>query len=425
MRALPLTVVKGGINRQRTKGGAKPDLLYDLVNGFVTDVGTIRSRPGTERIATLNELTRGIVAFEGSLHTFSHRVVPTPAGVTLHVLQHPEVRDAGSQEVPITGGFVVDITTAQTAGSPFLTGAGTESTGLPIGGTIATTGRADDIEANAVYVGNNTSGYTPQEFIFCELRRPVASGAVPEDAFETFEFTDASSVLRTFDRADADSGASGSASSDGTYNYRQWFWLYPLANVLANASNYVLTFDGGAGPPPPQYFEPELIPLEKIHFAAPFMGALYVVAEFEGGDIFHYWLQPAGPWEPDKIYSFGAFVTPTVPNGLVYQARRASAPNPQWAPNVPRFDGIGDYEEQSVVEPTVYNDYYYVCVQAVGTNPTSGETEPTWPTTPGAQVTEEVDDGSQTPPPTSTPDPSFVISPDLEDRYNRSGLVQQ
>ena len=41
MRAIPLTTIKSGINRLRTKGGARADTLYDLLNGYVTEAGTV------------------------------------------------------------------------------------------------------------------------------------------------------------------------------------------------------------------------------------------------------------------------------------------------------------------------------------------------------------------------------------------------
>lgn len=258
MRQAPLTVIKGGINRQRTKGGARADNLYDLVNGYVTDAGTVISRQGCFRDNTLDADTRGLVAFDGSRHTFCHISVDVPAGYTLHVLHHPD------------------------------------------------------------------------------------------------------------------------ASAD-----------YPIE-------------------------------LERIHWAAPFMGALYVVAEFVDGEIYHYWLQDADAWVADTIYTNGALVQPTTPNGIVYQASRIGDPYPAWAANVPRYDGSGDYDV-SIIEPTVYNDFYYTCIEALGTNPRSGTVEPTWPTEDGAQVAEETDGvvtaepSPPVPPSTNTPDPT------ARERYENRG----
>lgn len=264
MRAAPLTTIKGGINRLRTKGGARADTLYDLVNGYVTEAGTVIARPGTTREATLDPLTRGLTSFQGSLHTYCHVVVTVPDGFTLNVLVHPD---------------------------------GSEQTG------------------------------------------------------------------------------------------------YEIA-------------------------------LEKIHFAEPFMGALYVVAEFEDGAIYHYWLQGGAAWEADTIYASGALIEPTVPNGIVYKATRDSNPNPSWAAGVPRYDGTDMTYQQSVIEPTTYNDYYYVCVLAQGTNPRSGTTEPTWPTTEGELVTEVTDSGevSTGAPTTSAPTSTPTLDQTTIDRYLRGGF---
>jgi hypothetical protein len=253
-----LTVVKGGINRLRTKGAARPDALYDSINGYVTSENTVKVRPGTFRRAVLPSSSRGLCAFDGSRHVFATEVVPVPTGYTLHVLTHP-MFDAGT-----AGGF----------------------------------------------------------------------------------------------------------------------------------------------------------PLKKIHFAAPFLGFLYVVAEFEVGDsgaesVYHYWLQTSGAWQADKIYHAGDVVEPTVPNGLAYKAVRLSPPNISWAPNVART--LGD-----VIEPTVYNDYYYTVVDTAGANPASGSVEPTWPTEPGAQITEDTDAGSAAPQTVTVP-PSNQPGSDVTDRYGAPG----
>lgn len=160
-----------------------------------------------------------------------------------------------------------------------------------------------------------------------------------------------------------------------------------------------------------------IIQLRKIHFASPFMGFLYVVAEFEEsgsdlGDVFHFWLQTGSEWEPNKVYKLGDIVIPTDPNGFAYQATRLSAANPSWAPNVPR--ALGD-----VVEPTVYNDFFYTVVDALGTNPRSGTVEPLWPTEPGAQINEDAQGDYSNPEGTTPqPDPSEGPNPDTAERYD-------
>lgn len=249
-----LTAIDGGIVRLRTKGGASPRSLYDLLNGYVTAARTVQVRPGTIRTASLPAGTKGLTAFDGELHVFSSSVIVVPTGFVSHVLTHPEYFDG-----------------------------------------------------------------------------------------------------------------------------------------IASPGDYALA---------------------QIHFAEPFLGFLYVVAEFVNGDVYHFWLQSGGPWEANKIYRNGDIVEPTTPNGLAYQATRLSAPLPSWAANVPRADG-------DMIEPTTYNDYFYTVVDTVGANPASGATEPTWPEADGARVFEDTEgvlaDGRGTTTPPTTPTPTT----DIRDRYER------
>jgi hypothetical protein len=125
----------------------------------------------------------------------------------------------------------------------------------------------------------------------------------------------------------------------------------------------------------------QTIPLREIHFAQPFMGFLYVVAAFEDGQQWHYWIEELEQWEPNKHYRLGERVFPSVENGYAYTARRKDAPNPVWAAAVPREFG-------DVIEPTVFNDFKYECVLVTGGSPASGEIEPVWPEVDGATVVE-------------------------------------
>lgn len=146
--------------------------------------------------------------------------------------------------------------------------------------------------------------------------------------------------------------------------------------------------------------------ITKIHFAEPFLGALYVVAEFEDGGVYHYWLEDAAPWEPDTEYRHGDLVQPTTGSpGLVFRARRGSDTYPVWSPNAART--VADR-----IEPTVYTDFFYQVVATTGENPRSGEFEPVWPVVSGGQVTETPDTapggvggGLDPPPPPPPPTP--------------------
>lgn len=158
-------------------------------------------------------------------------------------------------------------------------------------------------------------------------------------------------------------------------------------------------------------------PLLAIHFAQPFLGYPYVVATFvDDPDLaYHYWLEGEGDdnvaWQADTAYALGAIVHPTVQTGYTYRAYRLGERGDVWAPEVER--AVDD-----VVEPTVENGFEYVCIEAYGSPPRSGQTEPDWPTEEGAIVIEEADVGPQTPPP-STPPPT--VPPDVRDRYGRGG----
>lgn len=152
--------------------------------------------------------------------------------------------------------------------------------------------------------------------------------------------------------------------------------------------------------------------ITDIHFAAPYMGYLYVVAEFSDGVVQHYWLQSGDVWEADTIYHAGDIVVPSDGGSLSFQASRSTPANISWAPNVTRE--VGD-----VIEPTEYNDYYYTVIDTQGDNPRSGATEPVWPTEPGATITEDADGTDTTPPAlTEPPDPDAQPSQAAQDRYS-------
>lgn len=89
-RTVQLSNLKQGIQRIRDKGGASPDSLYDLLNGYVTIDGSIKSRPGTELHATLPAGTVGLMPWDGRLVVFATSAkTGLPAGVDCEVIAHP------------------------------------------------------------------------------------------------------------------------------------------------------------------------------------------------------------------------------------------------------------------------------------------------------------------------------------------------
>lgn len=216
MRAIPLTVLKGGINRLRVKGGARANMLYDLMNGYVSNDGSVGPREGTIRDATLDGNTKGLCAQDSINNVFATSMQSVPTGYVCNLLIHP---------------------------------------------------------------------------------------------------TD------------------------------------PTQTLL------------------------------KIWFAKPFMGFLYVVAEFANHDVLHFWLQNNGTWTAATVYKTGNIILPTVLNGLAYEAERMMAPNPTWTAESTVTAG-------NVVEPTEYTGFAYRAVGVAGTTPHTGPSEPIWPTVSGGIVQE-------------------------------------
>lgn len=123
--------------------------------------------------------------------------------------------------------------------------------------------------------------------------------------------------------------------------------------------------------------------IAEIHFAKPFKGALYVVAEFSDGNVYHYWLNQADAWAADKIYFDGDMVQPTAGNvGFVFTPTPSVQPD-AWQSDVKR--AVGD-----VVVPTVANGFKYTVTEVTGDNPVSGDVEPDWIASDGAIVYEDV-----------------------------------
>lgn len=152
------------------------------------------------------------------------------------------------------------------------------------------------------------------------------------------------------------------------------------------------------------------IKLAQIHFAAAFMGFLYVAAEFEDNNVWHYWLEELDAWSANTDYKVGDRVFPATENGFAYKATRPSSPYPAWAAGAER--ALND-----IIEPTVSNGFKYTATAVTGDNPASGATEPDWPEESGAQVIEYTagDDSATVTSTTLDPDPDLGTIPERYD----------
>lgn len=161
------------------------------------------------------------------------------------------------------------------------------------------------------------------------------------------------------------------------------------------------------------------MPIKDIHFAMPFLGYLYVVAEFADGVVRHYWLEKGELWQPGKVYLPGTLVRPSNGNGLAYRVESNRVGYVPWAPSVARASG-------DVVVPVTDNGYRYVVTDTLGDSPRSGTTEPAWPGAAGQTVIEEVDAQPQyvLPDLTGGSSAAGTVPPAVTDRYgsgNTSG----
>jgi hypothetical protein len=107
MRIVELNTLEGGITRLRSKGGANPKWLYDLLNGYVLQDGSIQSRPGTTDEITLPANTKGLCAVNGALVVFSNSPKTiTDSRVTCEVLTHPDDPNIAIAEIHFAGPFL-------------------------------------------------------------------------------------------------------------------------------------------------------------------------------------------------------------------------------------------------------------------------------------------------------------------------------
>jgi hypothetical protein len=138
--------------------------------------------------------------------------------------------------------------------------------------------------------------------------------------------------------------------------------------------------------------------LTKIWEAFPFLGRLYVVAEFADGVVQHYWVEDPPNWSSNAEVASGGVIQPTSETGYYYENISLST-TPAWQANTDT--AIGEFKQ-----PTIANGYRYEAVASTGTPPLrTSNYQPTWPTVVGAQVIERryITDGTQVLPGPDTP----------------------
>ena len=213
--------------------------------------------------------------------------------------------------------------------------------------------------------------------------------------------------------------SAGAGTTKGLVYYQGQFHVFGAAvvTVPAGYALHVLNHPAQQG---------TTIPVKEIHFAAPYLGGLYVVAEFTVnstiqntyGSVFHYWIQSStsgssnNEWTANTDHHIGDVVIPTSPNGLTYIASRKNPANPVWTPTTQETVG-------NIVEPTVPNGFLFTCTNTEGATPSTGATEPVWPTQDGATVTENSTLASDQTITLATP-ASHTPTPTVPSRY--SGL---
>lgn len=318
IRPVNLNATAGGMTRLREKGGASPDTLFELMNGYINASKAAKQRPGTRWINALPDKTKGLCAYKSKLHVFSAKPFSgTPTGGPLF-----------SYTVLIISPTLLSLVTSNSAGTAGIT-AGDMVT------VSASSGPLAPVNGMSLVCFSSDNGSGPN----IALTMPSALVAL-------------GSGVTVSGAAIIGPTSGGEAIPPGDY----------VINVLRH-------------PDPDNDDE-----IKTIHFSAPYLGYLYVVAEFDGGDIFHYWLREPATWQPTHAYLGSDSVQPTAPNGYYYQASTELTP-PAWAPGVAR--AVGD-----VIQPTVATGWKYTCTAVSGAAPISGGTEPTWPQVDGATVTE-------------------------------------
>lgn len=392
--ATALTAISGGINRLRTKGGADKNSLFDLLNGYVTQAGTVKVREGSNRnanIATYSGAgtTKGLLAYQGKFHVFSSAVVGVPPGYELHVINHPAAVDtvlsplavnirtgafAAATRVSVTTGYA-DVSSTSQAGFAIETLIHPDP-GAAVG--FASPASAGGFTIAAFFQASGTSANDPNQVYLIFTGAFNLVGATATYNVSGIPQVYALDVLHQTTQLGFGAGYTvfklGTVTPDG---HSGGGWNYPISIGIPTVSNIV-------------------VPVKEIHFAAPYLGGIYVAASFvianpavlaQYGDTYHFWIQSSAggdnsnAWVAITDYSIGDVVIPTTPNGLTYIASRRYPPNPVWAASTLEV-------VNNVIEPTSPNGFQYTATTVLGANPSTGTTEPTWPTADGGVVKE-------------------------------------
>jgi hypothetical protein len=205
-----------------------------------------------------------------------------------------------------------------------------------------------------------------------------------------------------------DSSTVGLAAANGTFNI--FSSQYSTATL---GSNFVLNVLSN---PVNTSSSPQI-----IWFAKPFMGFLYVVAQFTDSTVHHYWLQNDGTWTSNTDYTSASIVLPPTANGLAYQGVRDFPPNPLWTANTTVTSG-------SYIEPNTATGFCYQAIAVTGSPVHTGLSEPVWPTVAGGIVQEFGDfDASSTDAGTTQGSSVFstaaALGSTLTDRYGDSATI--
>jgi hypothetical protein len=330
VRPYPLTVLSGGINRQRVKGGASASQLYDLTNAYITNAGSIVPREGTNRTAALTNQTIGLAAANGTFNIFA-------------------------TNTQLVAPVMLALTASTSGGS---------------GGLVSGTTYYYVIEALNV-LGSST-GVSNELHI-------LATGAAPS-IFVTYSPVSGASAYNIY-RGTTPGGENVGAglNTHQAGNYQDAGFSSPGVPVVPNGTTIAV---------PPGYTLNILSDpnnraeaLEKIWFAKPFMGFEFVVAEFVNGDVVYFWLQNDGTWTSGANYTSASIVLPLVPNGLAYQAVQMFTSGVQWTPETVLASG-------AFILPTTPTGFVYEIINIAGSPAHTGQTEPDWPIIASGQTQE-------------------------------------